>query len=87
MWKHCIAVAAVVASLPVLAADEAASPGETIVNKRCLVCHDMARLKKIAARTPEAERGPRWEKFLPTHNVGDAEQRKVVIDYLLAATK
>lgn len=87
MWKHSIAVVVFAAAMPVLAADEAEPAGETIVKKRCVVCHDMARLQKIAARTPEADRAARWEKFLPTHNVGDAAQRKVVIEYLLTATK
>lgn len=87
MWKHSIAVVVFAAAMPVVAADGAATEGEAIVGKRCVVCHDLARLKKIAARTPETDRAARWEKFLPTHNVGDAAQRKVVIEYLLSATK
>lgn len=62
------------------------SEGEAIVKGRCLMCHNHDRLVRLAIRTPAEEREARWTRFLPSHNMPRAEERPLVIAYLLAVT-
>jgi mono/diheme cytochrome c family protein len=84
MIRRLLAVT-ILATATAALADEAAT-GERIVKGRCISCHNLDKLKQYASRTPEQQRAPRWEKFLPTHNVPDAVERRAVIAYLTALT-
>lgn len=88
MWKIGLAgVALAVVAVPAWADGEEAARGEALMKARCFGCHSQERLVKLAAKTPEEARAARWEKFLPSHNVAGAEDRKAIIAHLLAFTR
>lgn len=69
------------------ASADGAVDGAAIVKARCTSCHNLDRLKQLAARTPEESRAAKWEKFLPSHNLPKADERAAVIAWLLEAAK
>lgn len=54
------------------------------VRGRCFSCHDETRLRRLAARAPEADRAARLARFLPTHFQDDPSRREAVIAWLLS---
>jgi mono/diheme cytochrome c family protein len=84
MTRKLLAFAALAMATSAFADDVAT--GESIVKGRCMGCHNIDKLKQYASRTPEQQRAAKWEKFLPSHNLPNADERRAAIAYLMSLT-
>lgn len=58
--------------------------GRFLFNKRCATCHEASALMPRLMKLPgDKEREAFLEKFLSRHHARDAEERKLIVEYLL----
>lgn len=58
--------------------------GRFLFNKRCATCHEASALMPPLMKLPgDKEREAFLEKFLSRHHARDAEERKLIVEYLL----
>lgn len=80
-----VRVIAVLVALGAAAQAAAEVPdGVFMFNKRCATCHEArALMPRLTALPNDAERRAYLEKFLSRHHARDAEERKLIVEYLV----
>lgn len=84
MLKAALSVVVLLGLVVAVGAAAEVHEGRFMFNKRCGTCHEATELMPRLMKLPnDAERGAFLDKFLARHHARDADERALIVEYLL----